>query len=351
MHFRPVTVLCVVLVAALVSAEAAWGAPPSNDAFAGAKVIFSLPFSETSDTTQATVDPTDLQVATACSADRTHVSATTWYAFTPSANQIVSVDTSGSNYFAVARVVTGTPGDFSPVYCGFQDGPSFVARAGHTYYLNAVSIGGSGGTLRLSLTGAPAPAFLDQSFTTPANLSSAINDCCAYVGQTFTAGRTGVLLGINVDVSGQNTSLPLHVAIRGVDSFGLPSSTVLGETVLGSSSAPLTQLITFPQSVRVTAGARYAIVVNYQGAPPQGPPNALGSWTGAVGDAYRAGGGVFSFNGGVTWSSADEGFDSHFQTYVERRPTSIDQCKKGGWQQFPGFKNQGQCVAFVNRGS
>jgi hypothetical protein len=31
-------------------------------------------------------------------------------------------------------------------------------------------------------------------------------------------------------------------------------------------------------------------------------------------------------------------------------PTSKDQCKDGGWRNFTGFKNQGQCVAFVERG-
>jgi hypothetical protein len=30
-------------------------------------------------------------------------------------------------------------------------------------------------------------------------------------------------------------------------------------------------------------------------------------------------------------------------------PTSKDQCKNGGYKQY-GFKNQGQCVAFVERG-
>ncbi len=30
-------------------------------------------------------------------------------------------------------------------------------------------------------------------------------------------------------------------------------------------------------------------------------------------------------------------------------PTTKDQCKGGGWKQF-GFKNQGQCIAFVNQG-
>lgn len=31
-------------------------------------------------------------------------------------------------------------------------------------------------------------------------------------------------------------------------------------------------------------------------------------------------------------------------------PATPEQCKKGGWQNYPGFKNQGQCVAFVERG-
>jgi hypothetical protein len=31
-------------------------------------------------------------------------------------------------------------------------------------------------------------------------------------------------------------------------------------------------------------------------------------------------------------------------------PTSKEQCKNGGWRNFPQFKSQGQCVAFVNHG-
>jgi DNA-binding beta-propeller fold protein YncE len=31
-------------------------------------------------------------------------------------------------------------------------------------------------------------------------------------------------------------------------------------------------------------------------------------------------------------------------------PTSKEQCKNGGWRNFPQFKNQGQCIAFVNHG-
>ena len=30
-------------------------------------------------------------------------------------------------------------------------------------------------------------------------------------------------------------------------------------------------------------------------------------------------------------------------------PTSKNDCKKGGWETF-GFRNQGQCIKFVNTG-
>jgi hypothetical protein len=29
------------------------------------------------------------------------------------------------------------------------------------------------------------------------------------------------------------------------------------------------------------------------------------------------------------------------------RPTTMAQCKNGGWRNFRGFKNEGQCVSFV----
>jgi hypothetical protein len=225
-----------------------------------------------------------------------------------------------------------------------------VRRRGVVFVIIAATLLATTGVGTVQAAPPSTSVSLDQSFTTPNNLSTFINECCAYIGQTFTAGRTGRLLGVNIDVTGFGTSLPLHVAIRAVDPSGLPNSTVLGETVLDSSSSPLTRLITFPQDIRVTAGTQYAIVVNYQGAPPEGAGAALGGWAGAVGDIYRRGSAVFSFDYGASWSSyASEGFDLHFQTNVESLPTSRDQCKNGGYRAF-NFKNQGQCVAFVQRG-
>jgi DNA-binding beta-propeller fold protein YncE len=37
-------------------------------------------------------------------------------------------------------------------------------------------------------------------------------------------------------------------------------------------------------------------------------------------------------------------------TPLPRMPTSKEQCKNGGWRNYPQFKNQGQCVSFVETG-
>ena len=60
------TTAVVVATAAFLGVAPAQAAPPPNDTFAGAKVISSLPFSDTLDTTQATTDQTDAQVASGC---------------------------------------------------------------------------------------------------------------------------------------------------------------------------------------------------------------------------------------------------------------------------------------------
>jgi hypothetical protein len=44
-----------------------------------------------------------------------------------------------------------------------------------------------------------------------------------------------------------------------------------------------------------------------------------------------------------------EDFTSSLAAPVPIAPTSKDQCKNNGWKAFPQFKNQGQCVSFVER--
>ena len=77
---------------------------------------------------------------------------------------------------------------------------------------------------------------IDQSFTSPSDLSAFINECCAFVAQTFTAGLTGTLDGVYIDVGSNNSPFPLHVAIHTVTISGEPSSTILGNTTLSSNN-------------------------------------------------------------------------------------------------------------------
>jgi hypothetical protein len=201
---------------------------------------------------------------------------------------------------------------------------------------------------------------VDQEFTSPNNLDALINGCCRFSAQTFTAGPSGVLVGINIDVHGTGSS-HLHVAIRTV-AAGAPTATILGETTLSSSSAPLSQLISFPQTINITAGVQYAIVVDYPDAPPPGSGQVQGLWAGAVSDVYLPGRALAScdFIGCVTpgaWFESLVGADQHFRTYVAARlpvPTTPKDCKNGGWRNVADdhgvpFRNQGQCVSFVVR--
>jgi hypothetical protein len=75
-----------------------------------------------------------------------------WFAYTPSSDQAVRIDTSGSSYGVAGAVLTGTPSSFSAQSC-FLGGTTFEASAGTTYYIDLLeSPAGSGGTLSLSMT-------------------------------------------------------------------------------------------------------------------------------------------------------------------------------------------------------
>jgi hypothetical protein len=50
------------------------------------------------------------------------------------------------------------------------------------------------------------------------------------------------------------------------------------------------------------------------------------------------------FHWGVSWTSYGAGGPP---TGLLLMPISKDQCEKGGWQDFPPFKNQGRCASFV----
>jgi hypothetical protein len=212
------------------------------------------------------------------------------------------------------------------VFSGAGDCVSFVATGGKNPPDNA-----------------PPPPLLDQSFTSPTNATGILNDCCNVVAQTFTAGRDGTLLGINIDTYDATPSLPdppLRVSIRNTLN-GLPGSTVLATTLLPSPISPLSQLVTFPETIHVNAGAKYAIVLNLEN-----PGSAAAGWVGARADWYPQGDACIDLG---QWSCYTDDIDFHFRTYVANAaPTSKDVCQNG-WRRF-GFKNHGDCASFVATG-
>src|SRR5207249_7447161 len=122
-------VLALVLSALGVSASAALAATPSNDTFAGAKLVV-IGDSEVLDTTEATTDSDDAQLNATCGAPATDASV--WYAFAGSDTGVV-VDVSQSNYSAGVLVGVGSQGNLQTVACA-PGAVAFFAAAGTTYY-------------------------------------------------------------------------------------------------------------------------------------------------------------------------------------------------------------------------
>src|SRR6266498_2301580 len=133
---------------------------PTNDDFANATVINSVPFSITEDTSQATFDPSD---PSGCSSN-----GSVWFAYTPSSNVQIDADTFGSSYDTVLSAWTGTQGALSLIACnddfsGLQSKISFQATGGTTYYFmvgRCCGDGGNGGgslTFSVNQTTPPAP--------------------------------------------------------------------------------------------------------------------------------------------------------------------------------------------------
>jgi hypothetical protein len=153
---RVVPVGLATALASLALAGTALAAAPSNDTFANATTISSLPFSDTVDTTGATTDSDDHAAGPACgvSGGPTELHSV-WYDYTPSSNQNIRIDTSGSSYGVGVAVLTGSPDSFSAVSC-FLGSNQVPVLAGQTYHILVVDFSaGTGGTLHLSVSEIP----------------------------------------------------------------------------------------------------------------------------------------------------------------------------------------------------
>jgi hypothetical protein len=167
---------------------------------------------------------------------------------------------------------------------------------------------------------------IDQSFLGDTTLQAGINDAAFSVAQTFTAGITGDLTRIQLELFsqpqhgalGEISPYPINVEILSVLD-GIPTSNVLSSIQLPPGNYLIGTSIYFPQEVQVVEGGQYAIAVNYVGAPPIGLGLGQGHWSGTAIGGYSEGT-IFSSLDGNSWSSDGQG-DLTFQTYVQ--PTSV----------------------------
>jgi len=193
---------------------------------------------------------------------------------------------------------------------------------------------------------------LDQSQPVIGNGSAFVSSFVS-TAQTFTSGLTGRLDQVDLAVSraGAPVTLPLTIQIR-TASGGVPSATILATVNLPAASIPIASTPAFlsvavAPSVPNTAGVQYAIVLSSGNC---GFSNCF-HW-GFPGTNPYAGGAALQSQSGGPWAAT--GFltnsDLAFKTYVAQAPATKAECKKGGWKHFvnPRFKNQGQCIAYVN---
>jgi hypothetical protein len=148
----------LVLTASLAFAAPVLAAAPGNDTYAGRTVIGSVPFSASIDTTEATTDADDAQLAVGCGAVRPDFSV--WYEMTAASDGGLVVDANASTYSAGLIVAVGSPsGGFKAIACGPYT-VGFNATAGETYSILAFDFQSdavNGGILSITVDHAPPP--------------------------------------------------------------------------------------------------------------------------------------------------------------------------------------------------
>jgi hypothetical protein len=203
---------------------------------------------------------------------------------------------------------------YAPTSGLFVNGSVFGTVIGSSVTLN------SGGAVHFdqSSTCGSKQAQLDQSFITGNDLSDGLYGHPVLMAQSYTAGITGTLQGVAIDVSAIDPTLVARIQIEAI-AGGVPSNIVLGQArAPHPGDLSINTVIPFSTSIPQVAGLKYAILVDYPEAPPffNGIENTA-SWNGSDGNLYPAGTLLSTFDNGTTWTSFEsQGFDVHFQTFV-----------------------------------
>lgn len=141
--------------------------------------------------------------------------------------------------------------------------------------------------------------------------------------------------------------------------IGLPSG-ILRSIVKSMGGAPANFQVRTPNAIGAVRGTDFYISY-IQGSPGLGLGTSYYTEVDVIdgtvnlAQASAPGGGVdigSGTSGTVVGNGAPEQHKRKFPTpqptpTCSSAPTSVDQCKNGGWKQFACFKSQGQCVRFV----
>lgn len=174
-------------------------AQPTNDDLADAAPVVALPFTDSVDASDATLEDGEPDFTCA------PLHATVWYAVTLQRNTTVTVDTAGSDYDTVLSVYRGTNfDDFDLVACNddftdLQARVTFSASAGETVYVQVGAFGEEefgpeAGQLEISFTRATKrPTIFKSSFRGSLAFAEWFSEDADAFSETFVAlsdGRT-----------------------------------------------------------------------------------------------------------------------------------------------------------------
>lgn len=166
----------------------------------------------------------------------------------------------------------------------------------------------------------------NTSFTANGERCSLIPGNNQWCGQTFTAGKSGSLSRIDLNLFCLNCTSappPMIISVRAT-SGGLPTGSDLASaslTITDYSGNAVWYSANYAAPTTVTAGTQYAIVIRPSTSLSMGAvglsDSAINSFTGN--DVYAGGAVVFSTNSGSSWSietGPKPSVDGAFKTYV-----------------------------------
>jgi hypothetical protein len=148
----------LLLIGSLAVAAPVLAAAPLNDTYPNRETI-AVGFTDTVDTTEATTDADDLDIAVGCLGVPA-LDASVWYSLTATADMGIVVDVSSSTYSAGVIIASGSPGSFFVEACG-PGASAWSALSGETYTILVFDDQedgvGNGGTLEINVAEAPPP--------------------------------------------------------------------------------------------------------------------------------------------------------------------------------------------------